>query len=139
MKLTIARDDGKEQVVEATPEALEAALRDVGTKVEFIVVEDEAERRLMQTNGEQFEYGEQELGLPRHFRAHGPAKSFEDTLRVFVAFTAGSDEWRTLCDWTDVTAEVYKRSRPVVVILIVGAAAAAAVWFLFSVLLDAFG
>ena len=110
----------------------------MGSETDFVIVEDEA-GRFMQTNGGALEYGEEVFGEVTLLRAGPQIEGLEDALRVFVAFAAGSDEWRRLCDWTDVTAELSEQSRPVVVILIVGAAAAAAVWFLFSVLFDAFG
>lgn len=126
MKLIVGGEDNK--TVEATPDAIEAALREVGSKLDFMIIED-GPGTYMQTDGAQLEYRETELGQFKHFRAY---VDYEDALRAFVAYAAGSDEWRGLCDWKDVTLEFV--SRPVTLALIIVAALAAAGVFLWLVL-----
>ena len=108
-----------------------------GQRIRFHGIDAPESRQTCVAGGEEWRCGQEAALALAELIGRSPV--LEDALRVFVAFAAGSDEWRRLCDWTDVTAELSEQSRPVVVILIVGAAAAAAVWFLFSVLFDAFG
>ena len=97
MKLTIHPKRGKRQVVEATPEAVEAALRKVGDTVHSIIVESRM-GPFLSTNGGPLEYVDNVPFKYRRFRAGNGDMSFQDTLRVLVAFAA-SEDWHELCEW----------------------------------------
>lgn len=104
VELRIQPAKGKERIVEATPEAVESALFELG-KIEFIVVSDD-HGRFMQDNGTVLEHGENVEGYLTLLRASPGSVRMLGSRPAFQSFLAGTDEWRDLYPWKDVSDEV---------------------------------
>jgi hypothetical protein len=125
MELRIQPEKGKERVVDATPEAIESALREMGELL-FIVCSDEENERYMQDDGSQLEYGEYPEGGVKLYRASAGSVRLHGARPAFLSFLAGTDEWRELYQWEDVTGELptvwgqrLRRAAVVAVLLVV--------------------
>jgi hypothetical protein len=105
VELQIQPEKGKARVVEATPEAIDAALREMDT-LQFIICSDNEHERYMQDNGKQLEYGEYPEGGVKLYRASTGSVRLHGSRPAFHSFLAGTDEWRELYQWEDVTGEL---------------------------------
>jgi hypothetical protein len=104
VELQIQPDTGDARIVEATPETIETALRGMGA-LQFIICTDES-GRFMQDNGKVLEYGEHREGVDRLYRATIGSVRLRGSLPAFLSFLEGTDEWRELYRWDDVTDQV---------------------------------
>ena len=104
VELRIQPDTGDERIVKATPETIETALREMDA-LQFIVCSDDG-GRYMQDNGKVLEYGECLEGEDRLYRASTGSVRLHGSLPAFLSFLEGTDEWRELYRWDDVSGEI---------------------------------
>lgn len=105
VELRIQPETGKARIVDATPEAIESALREMGA-LQFIICSDDR-GRFMQDNGKELEYGENLEGKDtRLLRASTGTVRLHGSRPAFLSFVEGTDEWRELYRWKDVSDEV---------------------------------
>ncbi len=109
VELRVKPKRGKVRVVEATPEALADALRDVGTEVKWIQLEKKWQYMRFDVDKE-LDYGDTPLqGEPTLHRASAGSIGEIGALPALEAFLSGSDEWRKLYEWEDVSYELGTR------------------------------
>jgi len=105
MELQIQPENGKARIVGATPEAIESALREMDT-LRFIICSDDS-GRYMQDNGKVLEYGENVEGQDtKLYRASTGSVRLHGARPAFLSFLEGTDEWRDLYPWQDVSGEL---------------------------------
>jgi len=104
VELRIQPETGKTRIVEATPEAIESALGEMDT-LQFIICSDDG-GRYMQDNGKVLEYGENLEGKFQLCRASTGTVRLHGSRPAFLSFLEGTDEWRELYRWKDVSDEV---------------------------------
>jgi len=104
VELQIQPETGKARIVDATPEAIESALREMDT-LQFIICSDDG-GRYMQDNGKVLEYGENLEGKFQLCRASTGTVRLHGSRPAFLSFLEGTDEWRDLYRWKDVSDEV---------------------------------
>ena len=105
VELQIQPEVGKARIVDATPEAIESALREMDT-LQFIICSDDG-GRYMQDNGKVLEYGENLEGKnTKLYRASTGGLRLHGSRPAFLSFLEGTDEWRELYRWDDVSDEV---------------------------------
>jgi hypothetical protein len=105
VRLEIQPESGKTRIVDATPEAIESALREMDT-LQFIICRDDG-GRYMQDDGKVLEYGEYiEVQSPRLSRASTGTVRLHGSRPAFLSFLQGTDEWRELYEWKDVSHEL---------------------------------
>ena len=132
MKLRIQPERGNEQVGDATPEAIEAALGEVGTTVQFIIVEaEDADDRFMQCNGRELECrADLEGDGAKLYRADQGSVSVQGALPALVSFVEGTEAWRELYRWSDASIVPGAISNWVAYGILLAASAGGAVWIL---------
>lgn len=104
VELEIQPERGKTRIVDATPETIESALREMDT-LQFIICSDDG-GRYMQDNGKVLEYGENIEGKFQLCRASTGTVRLHGSRPAFLSFLEGTDEWRELYEWKDVSGEV---------------------------------
>jgi hypothetical protein len=104
VRLEIQPETGKARIVDATPEAIESALREMDT-LQFIICSDDG-GRFMQDSGKALEYGENLEGKVQLCRASTGTVRLHGSRPAFLSFLEGTDEWRGLYEWKDVSHEV---------------------------------
>jgi len=89
VELQIQPEVGKARIVEATPEAIESALREMDT-LQFIICTDDS-GRYMQDNGTDLEYGEYLEGRVQLCRASTGTVRLHGSRPAFLSFLEGTD------------------------------------------------
>ena len=110
MEFKVKPTRGKPRVLEATPEALQEAMLDVGTSLKWIRLEDGAFRFMQFDADRELDYGDTPLqGPPELHRADAGSVDALGALPAMEAFLGASDEWRELYEWEDVSYELGTR------------------------------
>jgi len=105
VELRIQPEVGQARIADATPEAIESALHEMDA-LQFIICTDDS-GRFMQDNGEVLEYGENLEGQDaRLYRASTGSVRLHGSRPAFLSFLEGTDEWRDLYPWEDVSGEL---------------------------------